>query len=371
MSNKVIQIVSFNIPYPANYGGVIDVFYKIVTLHQLGYEIHLHCFKYGREESKILEQYCHKIYYYERKINLKSFFSIHPFIVQTRRSPKLIQELLKIDAPILLEGVHTCFVLEYKHLFKNKIFVRTHNIEQDYYRSLSKSNQSIKKLYFIIESLKLRKYEKIILEKADAIFSVQTSDQAFFKTINQKTYILPLFYQEQILKGVIKPYVLYQGDLSTPENIDAIQWIVDSIYNKSNFKFIIAGKKPSAKFINFIKEKNIRLYVNPSEEEMNNLIKQAAVHLLYTNQKTGAKLKVLKALNSHGHVLVNNKILAGTNLHQVCQVCQTPNEFINEIELKLKQPLSEKELSYRIEFLKKEYSNQKNIQVLINAINSV
>ena len=370
MSNKVIQIVSFNIPYPVNYGGVIDVFYKIVTLHQLGYEIHLHCFKYGREESKELEKYCQKIYYYERKINIKSFFSIRPYIVQTRRSSKLINELLKINAPILLEGVHTCFLLEYKHLFKNKIFVRTHNIENNYYYSLSKSKRSIKKIYFIIESLKLKRYEKRILKKADAIFSIQTGDQAFFQTINKKTYLLPLFYQEQILniKERLKPYVLYQGDLSTPENVDAVLWIVDSIYKKSNFKFIIAGKNPSNEFSEFISQKKITLFKNPSEEEMNKLVKQAAIHLLYTKQNTGAKLKVLKALNSCGHVLVNSKIVAGTNLHQVCQVCETPKEFISEIEQKLNQPLIEKEMSYRTEFLKKEYSNQKNIQILIKKI---
>ena len=37
--NKKIHIVSFDIPYPPNYGGIIDVFYKIKTLFELGYEM--------------------------------------------------------------------------------------------------------------------------------------------------------------------------------------------------------------------------------------------------------------------------------------------------------------------------------------------
>ena len=33
---KAVNIVSFNIPYPPNYGGVIDVFFKIKALSKAG-----------------------------------------------------------------------------------------------------------------------------------------------------------------------------------------------------------------------------------------------------------------------------------------------------------------------------------------------
>ena len=32
---NLVHIVSFNVPYPADYGGVIDVFYKLKSLHSL------------------------------------------------------------------------------------------------------------------------------------------------------------------------------------------------------------------------------------------------------------------------------------------------------------------------------------------------
>ena len=34
--DKYLNIVSFNIPYPANYGGVIDVYYKLEALRACG-----------------------------------------------------------------------------------------------------------------------------------------------------------------------------------------------------------------------------------------------------------------------------------------------------------------------------------------------
>ena len=59
---KHLNIVSFNVPWPANYGGVIDVFYKIKALHDIGVKVILHCFEYGRPQAKELENYCEKVY---------------------------------------------------------------------------------------------------------------------------------------------------------------------------------------------------------------------------------------------------------------------------------------------------------------------
>ena len=41
--DKYLNIVSFNIPYPANYGGVIDVYYKLEALRACGVKLILHC----------------------------------------------------------------------------------------------------------------------------------------------------------------------------------------------------------------------------------------------------------------------------------------------------------------------------------------
>ena len=66
-----LHIISFDIPYPANYGGAIDVFYRIKALHDAGIKIILHCwYKEKRTTEPILESLCEKVYYYKRKINV-------------------------------------------------------------------------------------------------------------------------------------------------------------------------------------------------------------------------------------------------------------------------------------------------------------
>lgn len=76
---KNLHIVAFTIPFPPNYGGAIDVFYKLKALYELGVQIHLHCFEYDRSPSKELEQYCKTVYYYKRNKSFKYWFFKNTF----------------------------------------------------------------------------------------------------------------------------------------------------------------------------------------------------------------------------------------------------------------------------------------------------
>ena len=72
--DKTLNIVCFDVPFPPNYGGVIDVFYKLKALNKQGLQIILHTFEYGRGEQKELEKYCKNICYYKRKTTIKNMF---------------------------------------------------------------------------------------------------------------------------------------------------------------------------------------------------------------------------------------------------------------------------------------------------------
>ncbi|MGY8925798.1 MAG: hypothetical protein ACKVJC_00740, partial [Flavobacteriales bacterium] len=69
---------------------------------------------------------------------------------------------------------------------------------------------------------------------------------------------------------------------------------------------------------------------NPSELVMDKLIMEARLHIAYTEQSTGLKLKLIAGLNSSGHVIVNPKMVEGTSLAEVCLVAESPKRF-NEL----------------------------------------
>ena len=139
MPDKHLHIIAFDVPYPPNYGGVIDIFYKIKALHARGVKIHLHCFVYGRESAQELEKLCYEVRFYTRNTGWKSAFSWKPFIVISRRSPLLIQNLLKDNYPILFEGLHSCYFLDDKRIAARFKIYRESNIEHHYYFQLFKA----------------------------------------------------------------------------------------------------------------------------------------------------------------------------------------------------------------------------------------
>ena len=106
-SERSINIVSLDIPYPPDYGGAIDIWHKLIALKKMGIQINLHCFYYNRFSSKEIEKLCFKTYYYQRDMNYLNLFSRRPFIIKSRSSSELIKNLLHNDDPILFEGLHT------------------------------------------------------------------------------------------------------------------------------------------------------------------------------------------------------------------------------------------------------------------------
>ena len=168
-----LHVVSFQVPYPANYGGVIDVYYKLVALSQAGFDVTLHTYAYGgRNEQPELERVCADVKYYNRCTGLCAQLSTMPYIVRSRDDKTLLQDLLTDDAPILFEGLHTCLLLDHPALADRVKVVRMHNIEHEYYRLLAKqAGWSWKSAYYLIESHKLRVFERK-LKHASLVYAI-------------------------------------------------------------------------------------------------------------------------------------------------------------------------------------------------------
>ena len=366
---KKIHIVSFDIPYPPNYGGIIDVFYKIKTLFELGYEIDLHCFDYkGKEHSEVLESMCRNVYYYQRKKIYQVFFNWMPYIVSSRINHELLNNLKKDDAPILFEGLHTCFYLDHPELASRNKSVWMHNIESDYYQNLSKADKNfIHKIHFSVESKKLKKYENI-LYAAQNIFCVNQKDAEYMTKYCKNTMFVPLFHLNETVDilNESEDYILYHGSLDVVENNQAIVWLISTVFSKLPYKVIIAGKNPKDSLVKLIKNyPHISLKANVSKEEMKSLIQKAQANVLISFQSTGLKQKVLNALYNSKHVIVNDKIVANSGLESLCVIANTPEDIIQQIKSKWNQPIDIKEIEYRKSYLDSNYSNLSNVKKII------
>ncbi len=369
--NKHIHIVSFNVPYPPNYGGVIDVYYKIKALSDLGVKVHLHTFHYGREEAEKLKQLCEKVYYYPRQKFYQAIYSRVPYIVGSRQSDSLLSTLIEDDYPILFEGLHTCFYLSHPSIRDRFKIVRMHNIEWDYYDSLGKAERNFfRKFYFYAESKKLKEYEEV-LSDADLILGISSNDTQYLSDRFSNVAHLPAFHQntEVLSKVGHGAYALYHGNLSVQENNQAAIYLTRKIFDDIGQPLKIAGRKPSGMLQQEVKNRpNFELFADPDDEVMAGLVANAHINILPTFQATGVKLKLINALFNGRFCVVNKPMIEKTGLEDLCYVCDSADEMKEITKSLFDKEFTQADLDKRIEVLEKSYSNAANAKNLMKLV---
>lgn len=366
--------MSFDVPFPANYGGVIDVYYTLVWLKRAGVKVHLHCFTYGRKPAPELAEVCENVYYYQRQTGLLANLSLLPYTVKSRQSKELEKNLLANNYPILFEVLHTCYLLNDKRFQNRKKIYRHSNIEHTYYSELSKSERHfVKRLYLKIEAKKLKRFEKII-NFADVILAVNQKDTSYFTTTypKVKTLYLPSFHANSTVTSLIGKgnFILFHGNLAISENYEAALWLIETVFSKISLPIIVAGLNPPL----FLKEKlkkhkHIQLIISPTESEMTNLIHDAQIHVLYTQQPTGLKLKLLNVLFKGRFVLCNSNMTGGTGFVENSSfvLANEPHEFIEKINLLFFTEFSEANLQMRKKMVV-NFENETNCKLLLKEL---
>ena len=331
-----LHLVSFDIPFPADYGGVIDVFYKIKALAKQGVQIHLHCFQYGgRQPSTELAKWCKTVHYYPRKMGIRSQVSWLPYIVQSRKSELLLQRLIDQPYPILFEGLHCCIYLNHPALRDRIKLLRMHNLEWAYYQSLAEMTDSWwKKLFFQVESWRLKKFEKEIDTQNTTILAISPTEYQYFQRENFQVQHIPPFHQHTTIQSRVGEgkYAIFPANLSVADNELSALFLIEKVFAKLDFRLIIAGKNPSQKLIQTVKEyEHITLVINPLGAKMQELIANAHCAVLWTFQDAGTKLKLLDSLYTARHVIVNDLMVNDARLAACCTVVNNANELRNTI----------------------------------------
>ncbi len=371
----ILHVVSFDIPYPANYGGVIVIFNQIKALHALGVKVILHCFQYGdRTPQPELAKYCHEVYYYKRSRNLLWQLSFFPFIMQTRMNRSLLRRLKKDNHPILFEGMHTAGLILKRSLRHRQKIVRMHNVEWQYYEQLWKLTSNLvpqEKLYYFIESIKLQRMEPYVLLHADEIIAISSNDADYFRKSKANTHHIPAFHPNTFVESQLGrgEYVLFHGKLSVPDNERAAIWLVQEVIASMEVPFVIAGMEPTQRLKDIIRpHDHIKLVENPDEATMNNLIRNAHINLLYSFQSNGIKLKLINALFRGRFCIANEMMVSGTHLEKLCFVRNSAAAIRQTIEAYLSAPFEQSRIDERKALLEKEYSNLENAKKLVSII---
>lgn len=336
MLQKVLHIVSFDNPFPPVYGGVIEVFFKIKPLYDLGFHIHFHSFvDVIPDQNPTLESITEKVYYYKNDKNPFYFFSRLPFSVISRNHKNLLENINKIEAPILFEGLKPTFLVYKKLLSGKRKILRLHNIEHDYFNGIALSEKNIfRKWLFGMEARKYKQYEAIVSE-FDQIVTLSKFENQYINDKFGKASYIPVFHGNQNVKPLdgTGKYAIYHGDLRMSDNIRTVLMLIDIFKEIPDFKLVIASNS-NQKLINkkIGNLKNVSYIPIENYEHLQQLLMDAQINLIFSFQKSGTKLKLMNSLYNSRFCIINDNIMDDENVTQLCEFANTKDEIIHKIQ---------------------------------------
>jgi hypothetical protein len=285
---------------------------------------------------------------------------------------ELLHRLKKDQYPILFEGIHTTWYLEDTDIRNRFTMARMHNIEHEYYRGLMEHSGLFHRLFFWLESIKLKRYESII-RFATCVLAIKPSDAEHFNRINTKTLVVQASMPLASLNGEIEktePFALFHGNLSVAENEQAAKWLINVLISQltEDFPLIIAGKNPSEDLQKRADGKKVKIVENPDEEEMNRLISSAHIHTLFSEVDSGTKLKFLSSLSANGHVLVNSCISGDVIENEHFYLVDNPESYQATYKTLIAKEMKVEDIRKRRNWLESEFGTNNGISVIKEAL---
>lgn len=366
--NKCLHIIAFDMPDPPDYGGVIDIYFKIRALKETGVQVILHVFLYdGKTPSAELEKLCKKVYYYPRRRFKNPFSGDIPYIVATRSDETLLRNLCKDDHPILFEGLHTTAFLAAPELKDRLRMVRTHNVEHVYYRALEEAETSFfKKYFFRIEAERLENYEST-LSHASLILPISPLETEYYAGKFAQTHYLPAFHSndEVMSKPGRGKYVLYHGNLGIGENNKAALYLVHEVFSRLQVPCVIAGNNPSRQLQTAVKgNPYINLAAGISSVDILQMVQDAHINILVTFQNTGIKLKLLNSLHRGRFCVTNDLMVSNTGLEDLCLSRSNPGDLADAVMECWEREFTPEMVAERTAGLSRQFSNMENAGLL-------
>ena len=370
MQTKAIHIVSFDNPYPPNYGGVIDVFFKIKALHQLGFKIHLHCFVAETpNEHKALEAISESVYFYKTSTNYLQLFSKIPFSIISRNSKKLVENILKVDAPILYEGLKTSYLVNDVRLKNYFKILRLHNIEQDYFLGISKNEKNpIFKFLFYLESKKYLNTENVI-QSFNRVACLSIFENNYIQNKFKSASYIPVFHGNETVLPLSDygKYVLYHGDLNSPDNQEVVRFLTQVFKKIPNRHLKIASSSKEKWTLNLIgKSENISFVKLLDYNHLLDLFEDAHVNISWSFQKSGTKLKLINSLFNSRFSIINENIIDDAIISDLCVIANNESELLSKIEDCFNKPYSD--YQKRKEILEVYLNDVSNAQLIANLL---
>ncbi|MCX7881398.1 MAG: glycosyltransferase family 4 protein [Patescibacteria group bacterium] len=348
------------VPYPPSSGGQIRTFNLLKYLCQKN-EITLICLYKSEQEKnyqKYLAPYCQEIYFCQRPEKpwqlttiLKSILSRKPFLVIrnfSSQAKKTLEELFKKKKFDVIH-LETFYVMPHLPTTKKPVLLVEQTIEYKVYQHFINNLFFPIKIFFMIDILKLKYWEKYYWKKASLVATVSETDQK--EVIKLEPQIEPVIIpngagDKMIVKklktrNLKKPIFLFLGNFLWLQNTEAAYFLIKKIYpllkkELTNFKIIIAGQNASEKLKNIALDNQIEIIdiTTGNDYLVKTLYQKATLFIAPIFGPGGTRLKILAAMGNGLPVISTKTGVEGLKLsnYQSVLLANTAIKFVKQIK---------------------------------------
>ena len=228
-----------------------------------------------------------------------------PYIVSSRVSKVAKHKSMVQRGTVLVNGPHCSGIYHPKNAI-----LRLHNPEALYYKSLASQSKGLRSLYFIWESLRLRKWEKKLAKEWNGeVWALTSSDSDYWNQMTplsnskvvgpMKTFVFNIPESKPDQKILLVP-----GKFSVIENENAARISLKS----QDWKIIWAGHGASSD-LKIEGESRVKYVDKPNDEYISRLFSDAQAVLVHADHKSGIKLKLIQALYQARFIIAHENAL--------------------------------------------------------------
>lgn len=356
---KILMVTPY-VPYPPSSGGQIRTYNLLKYLSQNN-EITLVALYKNDEEKKYesyLKKYCKNIYLCKRpsspwqfKNIFKTIFSSSPFLVVRNYSDEaktIINKLLRSEKFDVIHA-ETFYVMPHIPETKVPTVLVEQTIEYKVYKHFVNSLPFYLRMlvYFDIDIMKLKYWERFYWKKANAVVVVSSSDEKLIKNEEPllKTSIIPNCVGDEMIiekleeKDLRSPTIFFQGNFFWLQNVEAAKFIIDQIYPQlvkelPKVKIIIAGQ--NAKKLGDLIDKSIKI-INIEPDNINKvkeLFRENTLFIAPIFGPGGTRLKILAAMGSGMPVISSVTGIVGLEVtdNKDVVIANDPITFVSKIK---------------------------------------
>lgn len=327
---KKILIVAGEFPYPANHGGIVDIWKRMNAFKKMNFSIDLMVTvkeNPSREQIREVERVVQNIFIVKRSNKVSYIFKKLPLQINSRKTLEKFQMNNKIYDWVILEGECTLAILSNKSLKYKKIILRMHNDESKYFRELSKSSQTwFKKFYYLSESYKFSWGEPYFIQQIENIMFISLDEKQRYTSkynIKNACFLPPAIDLKFYSRPLNNKTVLFIGSLFMINNQEAIRYYIKYIHPQlndiKNYKFIIAGnnRNESLDWLYDLKSQFSNIYIYESPKDLSEIYEMSTVFVNPMLHGAGVKVKTIEAIVNGLPVISTTVGCEGTGLmHQ-------------------------------------------------------